>query len=497
MITEKTSSFTNIEEPAPRSKWLSLIFAFLAILVGLAIAFSAGEYGSLILLAVPLLIVFVFALSQPQLGLVAFIVITFTQFSEVGIKFHGYGSIAQPLAGFLLVLIVLRIALYGERPEGFGRALPILVIYALVWFASLLHAGNYLAALNAFIGFAKDALGAVIVIFFIQRPSSLKQAVWAIIFAGLFMTAISIFQEFSGTFSNNYWGFGGWQHQTTGDSTRHRLTGPYANPNAYAQVLVMIVPLAIDRLWHERRMILRILAGVTAALCTLTIAFTYSRGGFLTLIFVTAMLITLRRPNLMPMLLTGALLIGVVQFIPASYNTRILTLLQFVDQGTQVSDPSFRGRTSENIAAWQMFMDNPLLGVGLGNFPENYQNYSRSIGLDQRRVPRSPASLYLELLSEQGLIGTGIFLFLMVLIFRELRYAKRNFNLARMTDEGNIVLALSAGFAGYLFAAITKNSAYSNVFWVIVGVALASGQVAHASRMKAEEIIVDQPEYGS
>jgi hypothetical protein len=199
MITERTSSFTNLEKPAPRSKWLSLIFAFLAILVGLAIAFSAGEYGSLILLVVPLLIVFVFALSQPQLGLVAFIVITFTQFSEVGIKFHGFGSIAQPLAGFLLVLIVLRIAIYGERPEGLGRALPILVIYALVWFASLLHAGNYLAALNAFIGFAKDALGAVIVIFFIQRPSSLKQAVWAIIFAGLIITAISVFQEFTGT----------------------------------------------------------------------------------------------------------------------------------------------------------------------------------------------------------------------------------------------------------------------------------------------------------
>ncbi len=41
-----------------------------------------------------------------------------------------------------------------------------------------------------------------------------------------------------------------------------------------------------------------------------------------------------------------------------------------------------------------------------------------------------------------------------------------------------MTMALLAGFAGYMIAATVKNSAYSNVYWVLVGMALSAGQVA-------------------
>jgi O-antigen ligase len=180
--------------------------------------------------------------------------------------------------------------------------------------------------------------------------------------------------------------------------------------------------------------------------------------------------------------------------LPATYLSRISTLLQFdPTQNSQVTDPSLVGRTSENMVAWQMFLDHPVLGVGLGNFKENYQAYSRDLGLDQRRTVRSPASLYLELLSEQGILGTVIFLFLLGLIFREMFSARTNFQLSGLPNESFMVIALIASFAGYLFLALFKNSAYSNAFWVIVGIALAAGQVAHTSRQQAFEASVREP----
>ena len=488
MTVDKLSTSMNpVRFTARWFQWLRVLFALIAIVSGLLIAITVRQFGPIVLLAVPLLVMLLLALGQPQLGLMALIIITFTQLSNVGILYHGLPSLAQPLAALLLLLIMVRIALYGERPEGWLRAGPLLIIYAAVWFAALLHAGNFQAASTAFVGFTKDALGAIIVLFFIQRPSSLKGAIWAVILAGLFMGAISLFQTFTGTYGNNYFGFASWQLQSSGGTSNHRLTGPYSNPNAFAQVLLFIVPLAVDRLWHERNVILRILAGVTAIFSILTIIFTYSRGGLLAMVFAIGVLLVLRRPNFIPLLLVAALAVGVIQFLPDTYNSRILSLLQFTDlQSGQLTDLSFRGRASENTVAWRMFLDHPLLGVGLGNFNVNYQDYSRDLGLDIRRVERSPASLYLELLSEQGLVGTAMFFWLMALVFRELRSARKNFQFSGLTDDSFMVIAVTAGFAGYLFAAITKNSAYSNVFWIIVGIAMAAGQIAHASRLKIE-----------
>lgn len=466
---------------------MSVLFGSLAILAGLAISAAVGLFGSLVLLLIPVLLILVVALRQPQLGLMAFIIITVTQLSNIGIIYHGLPSLAQPVAGLLILLILFRMVLFGERPEGWFRAGPLLLVYSLVWFISLLNAPDYLAAYTTFIGFIKDALGAVIVLFFIQKPSSMRGAIWSVIAAGLVMSAVCVFQQVTKTYDNNYFGFGRWLLQTSSGGDNHRLMGPYDNPNAFAQVLVVIIPLALDRLWHERKTVLRITAGLAFLLSVLAVVFTYSRGGLLAMIFAVGLYFVLRRPNIMPVFFTAMLAIGLLQFLPASYYARILTLGQFTSSQNKISDQSFVGRSSENISAWQMFLDHPILGVGLGNFNVEYQTYSRKLGLDPRRDPRSPASLYLELLSEQGIIGTFIFLLLLAMIFRELNTAKQNFQLAGLTDDATMMLALTAGFAGYLFSAIVKNSAYSNVFWVIVGIALAAGQVANRSRFLAED----------
>ncbi len=466
---------------------MSLLFGSLAIITGVLISAAIGMFGTKVLLIIPILLVLIVALRQPQLGLMAFIIITLTQLSNIGILFHGLPSLAQPVAGLLILLILFRMVLFGEKPEGWFRAGPLLIIYSLVWFISLLHPTDYPAAYKFFNCFVKYALGAVIVLFFIQKPSSMRGAIWSVIAAGFIMSAICVFQQLTNTYDANYWGFGRWLLQTSGSGGNHRLMGPYDNPNAFAQVLVVIIPLALDRLWHERKPILRIAAGITAVLAVLTVVFTYSRGGLLAMIFAIGLFFVLRRPNILPVFFTAMLAIGLLQFLPASYYERIVTLGQFTQTQTQISDQSFVGRSSENISAWQMFVDNPILGVGLGNFNIEYQTYSRKLGLDSRRDARSPASLYLELLSEQGLIGTLIFLMLMVLIFRELNNAKNNFLRSGLRDDATMMLALTAGFGGYLFSAIVKNSAYSNVFWVIVGISLAAGQVAIQSRFSTGE----------
>jgi O-antigen ligase len=254
----------------------------------------------------------------------------------------------------------------------------------------------------------------------------------------------------------------------------------------------MLVPLALDRLWHEKELRFRLIAGYALAVCTLAVFFTYSRNGFVTLVFTVVFLILMRRLSIAPLVVTAVFGVLLIQFLPASYTARITTLFQFSNNSTSlISDESFRGRISENIAAWRMFQDHPLFGVGLDNFQVNYQDYSRQIGLDSRRDQRSPASFYLELLSEQGLIGTTIFIVFMFFIFRSLWRAYHLFYKIGMENEAYMALAFMSGLAGYMVFYISKNSAYPNVFWVLLGTALSIAQVSETSAASLQQQIPD------
>jgi O-antigen ligase len=482
-----------ISDSTPQSgrkfDWLGVLVVVLSVALSAVIGFAVGQLGLLAILAVPAALMFLGAIGKPELGLAGFLIITYTQLSNIGIVYHGLPSIAQPLAGLLIIVILIRMAVYGERPLGWVRAGVFLLVYAISWLISLLHAEDSVLANAAFIGFAKDALGMLIVVYFIQHQGSLRRAVWALIAAGIVMGTISAFQYLANDFNNIFWGFGGWEQQVSGAVERHRLTGPYANPNAYAQVLCVLAPLALDRIWHERNIWLRVVAAWALAVIVLTIFFTFSRGGFLSLVFGVAILLTQRRFNFIPVVVTFLVGLMLIQFLPATYADRINSLFQLVPTGNdQVVDTSFRGRLSENTVAIRMFQDNPILGVGLGNYRAQYQDYSRNLGIDNRREPRSPASLYLELLAEQGVVGMLIFGALMIYMFAGLLRARRHFVLAGLRDESYLTAAIFAGLGAYMFEAIFKNSAYSNVFWVLVGVALAAIQVAQASfDMVAEE----------
>jgi putative inorganic carbon (HCO3(-)) transporter len=131
-----------------------------------------------------------------------------------------------------------------------------------------------------------------------------------------------------------------------------------------------------------------------------------------------------------------------------------------------------------------------LLGVGVGNYSIKYQDYSRTIGLDSRRVPRTPASLYLEILSEQGLVGIFVFAILIIYVFRRGVRAYNKFKDFGLVEESNILKAFLAGLLGYLIAAATKNSAYANAFWVLIGIAI--GAIHLSDSLTKSQPVIDE-----
>jgi|JI10StandDraft_1071094.scaffolds.fasta_scaffold83791_2 putative inorganic carbon (HCO3(-)) transporter len=465
----------------------SLMSVVIASVLGILISIAVGQFGWLTLVTIPALAMVFSTVSNPSLGLMALIIVIFAQVQRAFTEFLGLPGPGQPLVGFLIMVIVIRMLLFNERSVNWLRNSFILVVYVVFLMVSVVAAQNMEPAITELIDLAQNILISSLAIYIIKESSSLRNAIWAVIFAGILMASISVYQNLTGTFSNEYWGFGG--NEFSGYVGRPRITGPYLTPNPYAQVLAIIFIVALDRTWHESKIILRLVAGAGALLCALALIFTDSRGGFANLIFTIFVYFLFNRPNFSAMLVISVFSLVVIQFLPGNFAERILTLTElnpFKEDTAVVADESFRGRTSENIAAMMMFSDYPIFGVGLSNYGENYQKYSREIGLDPRREEREPASLYLQLLAEQGVIGTSVFLLLVVSIFMKLLKAQRDFKLLGMRDEMYITSALFASLAGYMFMSIYKNNAYTNVFWMLIAICISAAQIA-TNIMKPDE----------
>lgn len=433
-----------------------------------------------VVVASALLIVWIM-LNNPDLGLAILVFLTYTRFSDVLQHQHGVPSFTLQLALLLLAILAWRWWVWGERIHNWETPAILLGFYGLVGFTSLLYAADPGRTQNALVEFAKGSLLLFTVILALRRKESLRYTVWALLAAGIFMATLTVYQQLTGTFTNTYGGFAQTEVKNiVGAVSDYRVSGPVGSTNYYALILVALVPLALDRLWHEEKTLLRILALWALIACTLSVIFTFSRGGFLALIVVWVLMLVRHSFSPARMAMGLALLFVVWQFIPANYTERMTTTLNLLPGSEQDirSEVSFRGRTSEVLVAWQIFADRPLWGVGLNNYKHYYQEYAQPLGWDNRREERSAHSLYLEIAAETGLIGLAAFSAIIGVAFWRAHGARQSFMRAGQYDEAALIWALAVSLIGYLVASLFLHGAYPRFFWLWIGIMLALSQVA-------------------
>jgi len=464
----------------PASSWL---IAFLALLAGVAVTLlvSQTEYELWLLAAMGGGLFVLLLTTRPAWSLYILVFMIYTRLSDVLVNFHGAPSIAKVYIPLLLLLIIARWLLYNDEPQGLERT-GIIIAYGFLGLASLLYAADPTRVTDALSNFVKDAIIVFVVITLIHTGKTLRYVIWTLLAAGIFLGTISVYQQLTGTFENPYWGFGQAKiGNIVGETSDYRIGGPGLGANTYAQFLLILVPLALDRVWREQSRPGRVLAVYALSVCLLTIFFTFSRGAFIALVMVLAIMLVYHPPR--PRFIVLTVLIGIllVRFLPDQYTARLLTLTQLQIGSTEenLADSSFRGRLSENSSAWLMFNDHPILGVGLNNFKYHYQSYSRNLGLDPRREERSPHSFYLEIASELGIMGMAWLVALQWVTFRSLYEARRDFIAAKKPQYADIALAFGVGILSFLFTSIFLHVSHLRYLWLIYGIALA---MPHAAR---------------
>ena len=466
----------------PSSKGTALVIAILAIVlgIGMGLVINYVNNPAYILVGLVSLIGFVATIVSVEFGLLMLVFITYTRFSDIAVHTYNAPSVTKSFIVILLLGVFIRWIVTHEKPRGLLLPTVLVAAYGLVGFTSLLFAPNQDAVVTSLSNYVKDALIALVVVALLKKPQQFRHVIYTLLIIGIFIGMISVHQYVTGNFENEYGGFAEAEYMqiVVGESDDYRLSGPVGDPNFFAQVMVVLALLGMERLLHEKRLFWKIMAGWATVVSTLTVVFTFSRGS--TIALVLAFLVFFWINKLKPAQLIVILTVGIalLLFAPPSYYQRLLSLGDILPSGNggQLNirqDRAVQGRASESLTAWVMVMDRPLTGVGLSNFSYLYQDYGKSLGLAPSARNRSPHNLYLEVAAETGVIGLGVFLTMIALAMRSILTARRRFIDAGMEDYANMATGYAIAFTGYLLAAVFVHAAYPRYFYLLIGIAFA------------------------
>ncbi|MDD2752094.1 MAG: O-antigen ligase family protein [Candidatus Omnitrophica bacterium] len=135
-----------------------------------------------------------------------------------------------------------------------------------------------------------------------------------------------------------------------------------------------------------------------------------------------------------------------------------------------------------------MIKAHPLIGVGANAFMKSYKKYKEYpeyrnvITLDEMKAH----NIYLHLAGEIGLLGLGIFFWLLYKLFS---FAKRTYQATQDHFLKIVTLSLIACLIAFLVNGLTESSlSYSRVamlFWYLAGLLCAMGNLKYANREKS------------
>ncbi len=206
-------------------------------------------------------------------------------------------------------------------------------------------------------------------------------------------------------------------------SSALRVYGTFDQPNPYAAYINMPLSIALALALLGRGWFLRILAGITAIMLLYAEILSQSRGGEIALIAAVAFILfvgispvrVLMRLGIIAIL--GFIAAALTGRIPSSLYDKALTFLGLTNISLSSPSPADYS-TAERLAHWiagiNMFIAHPLLGVGIGNYPDAYPAFYVTIFVD----PLGHAhNYYINVAAEMGIVGLIVYLAFVLAIF--------------------------------------------------------------------------------
>jgi len=291
----------------------------------------------------------------------------------------------------------------------------------------------------------------------------------------LFAGTLGLFSivQFASEAQRIYWTF----------DTPGTFFGPYSNPDHYAGLIEMLVPVAVCYIASQRQrytVLVLVLLSSAAAVAVTSLLLTGSRGGLLALfteIAIAGVMFRRKAMGVNKWSLTassaGAVLAVLMLFSWIDPGLAAHKLETIVDVPSQMWIDATEFRKTVALDSLHMLRDRPIFGVGLGNFEiayPRYQSFPSDLSIDYAHDD------YVQAATETGLVGAALIVLALVLFFR-LAFHKAGRRLE--SGHGWIQLGATLGCCGLLVHSLVDFNLHipANAAWfaVLAGIAIKRG----------------------
>ena len=481
-----------------------LIVVILTALIGaLTIGMVVTKEPYLALLGIAGTLFMLALMRWPDVATLLVIFYIYTNLGAVALKFHGVPSlIATALVPTLLVIPLIWYVLVRREKLVITPVLQLLLTMAIIYLlGAALSVDITLAIPQLTEYFVEGLLLYFLVTNVVRTPAMLKRVVWVLLVSGGLIGGLSLYQQVTGTFDNNYGGFaqvassfGTGVEELQGQVEQPRLAGSIGEQNRYGQIMLMLAPLGLFQLWIHRSTGARILALILTTLIIIGGTLSFSRGaavGFVLMILIMVFLRYIRVRQLVLIILgVGLVLAMFPQYTLRLNSLNVFSTLLQPDSGPALAgaDNSVRDRASEMLAALLVFRDHPVFGVGPGMVRYYTRDYARQIGISSLPGDFQAHNLFLGIAGDAGLLGLMCFLLILYIPLRDLARARKRWMVTR-PDLSYLATAFFQALVGYIVTGLFLHLSYYRFFYLMIALAVVASNFT-------ESDVLSEPESG-
>jgi probable O-glycosylation ligase (exosortase A-associated) len=263
-------------------------------------------------------------------------------------------------------------------------------------------------------------------------------------------------------------------------------SGFFSSNNSIGLALNTILPILFYLAREETHRLLRLTLRVSFWLCAIAVLFTYSRGAFLGLIIVMAILYLRGRRAVIALAAAAILYVVAVPYLPERLTSRMASIETHEDASAQ-------HRLIAWEVAWKVATERPLLGIGFWGLA-NRLTYAQ-YGYAQST---SAHSIYFDLLADHGFTGFVVYVSLfgstLWALYRLRRRAARSPTQAWVV---NWSLMLEASLIVYLTNGAFQSAAYADLPFQLMACAVMLRVIATREEAQpAPEAVAARPVVG-
>jgi O-antigen ligase len=312
----------------------------------------------------------------------------------------------------------------------------------------------------------------------ITTPKRLSQMTWVIIVISGYLSVRGIYDYMRGV------------NLIEGNRLSGAVGGFMANPNDLAMNLIVFMAPALIIVFQDNRLFRRLLAAAIVLFMAIAIVLTKSRAGFLgigAMGLVVVYYAMRQRPAVVFALIFAALV--ATPMMPGSFWDRMASITN--------PDEDQTGSREQRIQLYrqglQVFAENPLTGIGAGQFA----NYDGDMMVERWRVTHN---VWLQVAAELGIFGLCTFAFLVWRAYTACFAARRAIRgptkrapdaTTTLTPQEQKIIdrnakGMLAGLAGWMVCAFFASVAFNWTFYYVFALAVAGREIARDRRSTLE-----------